>query len=79
MMSGKCKAYWLGSLKCDLCGYVFLKHVGTVLYDARVRGGTAWSCLCPTCFDKHGVGLGIGRGQMYEYDIVDNMFVRTGG
>lgn len=32
------------------------------LYDGKTTGGP-WAYMCQECFDEHGVGLGIGRGQ----------------
>ena len=67
--------------KCDLCSAPFWKKEGEVFFDCRVKGGTAWGYLCPTCFSKHGVGLGTGMGQRYEYDPTfdDGCFMKTGG
>jgi ribosomal protein L37AE/L43A len=34
-------------------------------YDARTKMGP-WAFLCQSCFDKYGVGVGVGRGQKLE-------------
>jgi hypothetical protein len=28
--------------------------------------GPCWADICARCFNKHGVGLGTGYGQVYE-------------
>ena len=46
---------------CDLCrvhGFKELAH-----YDARMTTGV-WANLCESHFNKLGVGLGLGRGQL---------------
>jgi ribosomal protein L37AE/L43A len=34
-------------------------------YDARTKMGS-WAFLCQSCFDKYGVGIGLGKGQKLE-------------
>lgn len=34
-------------------------------YDGRTEAGP-WANMCQEHFDEHGVGLGLGRGQMLE-------------
>ena len=48
---------------CELCGKPFEK--GQLLFDARLRTGQ-WGTVCAVCHASHGVGLGLGRGQMYH-------------
>lgn len=54
---------WLGSnpTTCDLCQVRFDK----VFIDGRIRFYNSWAMLCPDCHSEHGVGLGMGRGQLY--------------
>lgn len=40
---------------CDFCG-------DTAHYDGKTKLGP-WGHMCESCFHKHGVGLGLGRGQ----------------
>ena len=40
---------------CDFCS----KTAG---YDGKTKMG-AWAYMCERCFQRHGVGLGVGRGQ----------------
>jgi hypothetical protein len=44
-----------GSKECDFCG-------DPALYDGRTLSGQ-WGYMCEACFNKYGVGLGIGKGQ----------------
>jgi hypothetical protein len=45
---------------CDICGEV------PALYDGKTRSGP-WAYMCHKCMGLHGVGLGVGRGQMLKY------------
>ena len=54
---------WVGEIpkRCDLCG---TDLVGTFV-DGRTYNGS-WGILCTSCFMLHGVGLGTGKGQLYN-------------
>ncbi len=54
---------WRGSKPetCDLCH----KPFEAVFIDGKTKQGP-WGLLCAMCHYKHGVGLGEGRGQMYN-------------
>jgi hypothetical protein len=57
---------WLGSIKgreCDLCERAL--DFEKVFFDARTKSGR-WGLLCPKCWLNVGVGLGTGKGQMYD-------------
>jgi hypothetical protein len=45
---------------CDICK----KNLVNVFFDAKTKMGP-WANLCQDCFNKQGVGLGIGKGQKY--------------
>jgi hypothetical protein len=45
---------------CDICK----KNLVSVFFDAKTKMGP-WANLCQDCFNKLGVGLGIGKGQKY--------------
>lgn len=53
---------------CNICG----KRVGEegdLLVDGQTRlvnQRGRWAFMCIKCFDHSGVGLGTGRGQMYQ-------------
>lgn len=34
-------------------------------YDAKTKQGP-WGYMCQQCFEKHGVGLGLGQGQILK-------------
>ncbi len=55
--------YWIGEApkRCDLCTD---KLVSTWV-DGRTTAGV-WANMCPRCHLSRGVGLGIGKGQMYK-------------
>jgi hypothetical protein len=57
------KKVWCGDAPktCDMCKGPIVK----AFIDGVVRGG-GWACMCSTCFARHGVGVGTGRGQRYE-------------
>lgn len=44
---------------CDLCGEE------QALYDGKTVAG-AWANMCNYCFNEHGIGLGVGKGQLIE-------------
>lgn len=44
-------------IKCDVCGQK------NALYDARTSL-ECWAYLCQEDFEKYGVGLGLGKGQL---------------
>lgn len=56
--------FWMGSTpdKCDICG----ESVGEKFVDGKTTMGP-WGILCVTCHKSVGVGLGLGKGQLYEH------------
>ena len=59
----KTKKRWNGSSLCGLCGYDFTPY--KVFYDGATIWGP-WSTMCDKCFQKYGLGIGVGKGQMYD-------------
>jgi len=60
------KKKWLGKIdKCDLCGKEL--SMFSEFIDGRTDLGS-WALMCPICHHLYGVGLGAGRGQMYDYN-----------
>ncbi len=59
--------FWEGSpvTECQLCHGTINQQFINGKRTPNIRGG-AWAIMCPTCFGFHGVGLGEGRGQLYE-------------
>jgi len=60
--------------KCDLCG----KPIGDFFIDGAVGQGGPWGCLCPSCHDEEGIGLGVGSGQFY-WRVGDQFYLIAGG
>jgi hypothetical protein len=44
------------AVKCDICMDEDAK------YDGKTKRGP-WGYMCQGCFDIHGVGIGLGKGQ----------------
>ena len=76
-MSGP-KPKWMGSVPeaCDLC-HRDLKLDGVFIDGKTVMG--PWGCLCGSCHRSHGVGLGTGQGQKYEFDTACEEWFKTEG
>jgi hypothetical protein len=57
---------WLGSqTKCDFCKIELTSWTVAAFVDGKTVMGP-WALMCPECFEKYGVGLGLGRGQKYD-------------
>ena len=55
---------WSGEAeKCDICDKLFAdeKH----FIDGRSKSGS-WALMCRACHRIFGVGIGTGRGQVYD-------------
>ena len=56
---------WIGSHPtCDICG---VDCDGKEFVDGKTQLGP-WGLMCRSCHRQHGVGLGFGRGQLYDKD-----------
>lgn len=56
---------WTGR-KPSVCD---IPNCGTPITNFWVDGRTTfgpWANMCPACFTKYGVGLGLGKGQKYD-------------
>lgn len=52
---------WSGLvLECDICN----ERLDKIFIDGRTIYGP-WANMCPICHQKYGVGLGLGKGQIY--------------
>ena len=64
---------WLSPkpVSCESCSTKFDETLQTVFYDARVSKPewprATWAIVCEPCFGKYGFGLGIGKGQKYDW------------
>jgi hypothetical protein len=56
--------YWVGDLeRCDVCKRPFAD--ARFMIDAHLKENIG-ACVCAVCFAAHGIGLGWGKGQLYE-------------
>lgn len=49
--------------RCQLCDC----EIDAVFIDGVVAGA-GWAFMCEKCHVKNGIGLGVGRGQKYQFD-----------
>ncbi len=54
--------------KCDICKSPLDKAVFFV--DGKTVFGP-WATMCQACHTQHGLGLGQGKGQMFELDTLE--------
>ena len=61
---GKERIQWWGRgfPKCDLC----IVPIEDKFVDGKTKRGGPWALMCPWCHEIAGVGLGVGRGQLYH-------------
>lgn len=71
----KAKKVWMGQAQtqCDICS----KPITKKFIDGKIKGMSCWGIMCKECFTLHGVGLGLGVGQIYTK--TGSEFVKTGG
>ncbi len=63
-MTAKIKTVtWSGPVpfECDVCH----DPIDDEFVDGKTRLGP-WANMCPSCHGRHGVGVGLGRGQRYR-------------
>jgi hypothetical protein len=54
--------YWAGAVSaCEYCK----RPIGNTMVDGRLRTGP-WAVLDLRCHREHGVGVGVGKGQVYK-------------
>jgi len=51
---------------CDICGDPLKNR--RFMVDGKVRGHSAWACMCSDCFTEMGEGIAQGIGQLYQQD-----------
>lgn len=75
------KVYWQSPVPtaCDLTGHVGGLHDNITergeFVDGRTKMGP-WANMCVRCHDRHGVGLGTGKGQRYTRQ-ADGKWLKT--
>lgn len=60
---------------CDFCGNTLHRFY----VDGRALYASYWGDMCLTCFESKGLGLGPGRGQLYQYDFSTKEWVKIAG
>jgi len=50
---------------CDICHRDIEEIGGEVYIDGKTKSGP-WANMCTSCHRNFGVGLGLGKGQMYD-------------
>lgn len=55
-MQNKCTVIITSMPDCDIC------KKEKAIIDGRIKY-SPWAYMCWKCFEKHGVGLGLGKGQ----------------
>ena len=50
-------------MTCDLCH----QQIVDPYVDGKMNAGP-WATMCRPCHKQHGVGLGLGRGQVFNAD-----------
>jgi hypothetical protein len=67
--------YWIGPAptQCDLCA----EPITDTFIDGKTIMGP-WANMCSNCYEEKGVGLGIGRGQLYGKQ-ADGRWLKTKG
>lgn len=67
--------YWVGvsPTECDIGGEKIRKS----FVDGRTKMGP-WANMCLKCSREHGVGVGQGKGQLYQKQ-ADNRWLKTQG
>lgn len=58
--------------KCNLCQTKIEDH----FVDGKIKNGP-WAIMCAFCALAHGVGLGVGKGQLYKK--AEDTFVKVQG
>ena len=56
---------------CDICKCSLTND--DYFIDGRLEYGGQWAIMCVECFNKYGVGLGLGRGQKYDWDTLEKV------
>lgn len=60
--------------KCDICD----SKITSLFIDGKTSMGP-WAFMCKACHSTDGCGLGLGKGQLFEYDKTDGIFYLTKG
>ena len=66
---------WLGKTECcNICKDGLDRFINKMWFvDGRIKGRTQWALMCPECFEHYGVGLGVGKGQKYDFNTLEKI------
>jgi hypothetical protein len=65
------------AMQADDFGVPFTNKLGEIVYDAKTKHGP-WATMTQRSYEVHGVGLGLGLGQMYVRN-VEGQLVKVAG
>jgi len=64
---------------CDLCQSPLSTQKHPPAYvDGKTIDGP-WANMCISCWATHGIGLGIGLGQLYRWNTKAQQYQKIGG
>lgn len=59
---------WTGQVNaCDICG---CQPFNTFI-DGRIKGSLTSAIMCADCYVDIGIGLGVGKGQIYKKEKIE--------
>ena len=58
-------------MKCDLCH----KVLKDTYIDGKTKQGP-WAYMCLSCYKAFGVGLGLGKGQVFDVKTGEQLSVK---
>ena len=66
---------WSGSkpTSCNICG----ASIEDSFIDGRLAEHGSWAIMCELCHKVYGVGLGLGKGQLYRLNKEE--WIKVGG
>lgn len=60
---------WHGQHHCDFCKRD-VRDVGEEFVNGRTIYGP-WAVMCADCYPKYGIGIGTGKGQVYNSETME--------
>ena len=70
----KTTAKWLGdAINCNICKDRLDRFVDKMWFVDGRTVNSHWAVMCPECFEYYGVGLGVGKGQKYDFNTLEKI------
>ena len=67
-------AKWLGdAINCNICKDRLDRFVDKMWFVDGRTVNSHWAVMCPECFEYYGVGLGVGKGQKYDFNTLEKI------